>query len=191
VFAVGPGQFYVSNDHVTRTALGRFAEDYLLWPHADLLYFNGMGFRIAIQRLAFPNGVLVSPDGSRLYVAATSQRRLLAFSRENFTGNLAEIGALSLPARPDNLSLDAAGHLIAAAHPSLLRLNAFQADAAKPSPSEVYRIGLDAQGAPQSYDLIYADEGRQIGGASVAAVTGKRLLIGSVFDGKILDCETK
>jgi len=33
-FAVAPDRFYVTNDHVTKTALGRFAEDYLLWPHA-------------------------------------------------------------------------------------------------------------------------------------------------------------
>ena len=56
-----PDQFYVTNDHVTQTALGRFAEDYLLWPHADVLFFNGTGFRIAVQRIAFPNGVLVTP----------------------------------------------------------------------------------------------------------------------------------
>ena len=48
---------------------GRFAEDYLLWPHADVLYFNGTSFRIAVQRMAFPNGVCVTPDGTHLYVA--------------------------------------------------------------------------------------------------------------------------
>ena len=89
--------FYVTNDHVTRTALGRFAEDYLLWPHADLLYFNGTSFRISVQRIAFPNGVCVTPDGGHLYVAVTNERRLIAFSREPFFGNLTEIGSLSLP----------------------------------------------------------------------------------------------
>ena len=63
LFAVGPDRFYVTNDHVTKTPLGRFAEDYLLWPHADLLYFNGTNFRISVQRMAFPNGVYVTPDG--------------------------------------------------------------------------------------------------------------------------------
>src|SRR5579871_5581416 len=48
LFAVGPDRFYVSNDHVTKTALGRFAEDYLVWPHADLLYFTGTNFRIPV-----------------------------------------------------------------------------------------------------------------------------------------------
>ena len=50
-------------------ALGRFAEDYLLWPHADVLLYNGMGFRIAVQRIAFPNGILA--QGGFLYVTAT------------------------------------------------------------------------------------------------------------------------
>ena len=38
----------------TKTALGRFAEDYLLWPHADVLYFNGIVFRIAVQQHGLP-----------------------------------------------------------------------------------------------------------------------------------------
>lgn len=191
IVAVNPSQFYVTNDHVTRTALGRFAEDYLLWPHADVLYFNGSAFHIAIQRIAFPNGVLVTPDGSHLYVTATNERRLLAFSLETFTGNLAEIGSLSLPARPDNISRAPNGDLIIAAHPSLTQVHAFQRDASKPSPSVVFRVHLGANGAPQSYDTIFADDGQEIGASSSAAIRDGHLFIGSVLDKKILDCVTK
>ena len=76
--AVGARHFYVTNDHVTTGAPGRFAEDYLLWPHADVLAFNGTGFRIAAQRMALPNGVLAR--GELLYVTAMNERQLLAFS---------------------------------------------------------------------------------------------------------------
>ena len=114
VFAAAPDHFYLTNDHVTKTALGRFAEDDLIWPHADLLYFDGMSFRIAVQRLAAPNGVLVAPDGRHLYVTTASDRRVIALSREHFTGNLTEIGSLSLPAQPGNMSMDGQGNLIIA-----------------------------------------------------------------------------
>ncbi len=191
LFAVGPDRFYVTNDHVTKTALGRFAEDYLVWPHADLLYFNGTNFRISVQRMAFPNGVFVTPDGGYLYAAITNERRLIAFAREPFFGSLKEIGSLSLPARPDNISADAEGRLIVAGHPDLVRVNQFRADPGKPSPSEVFRITLDKSGVPQSYETIFADDGGRIGASSAAAVVGKRLLIGSVLDDKLLDCQLK
>jgi arylesterase/paraoxonase len=189
--AVGPDRFYVSNDHVTKTALGRFAEDYLVWPHADVLYFNGSNFRIPVQRMAFPNGVYVTPDGTHLYITVTNERRLLALSREPFFGNLTEIGSLSLPMRPDNISADAQGRLIIAGHPSLIRVNQFRADPSKPSPSEVVRVNLDKTGLPISYDTIFADDGGLIGASSSAAVVGKQLLIGSVLDNKLLICDMK
>ena len=189
LFAVGSDRFYVTNDHVTKTALGRFAEDYLLWPHADLIYFNGTSFHVAVQRMAFPNGIFVTPDGEHAYVTLTNERRLIAFSREPFFGNLTEIGALSIPARLDNISADAQGHLIIAGHPSLLRVNQFRADPGKPSPSEVFRVSLDKSGVPQSYETIFANDGGQIGASSSAAVVGQRLLIGSVLDDKMLECQ--
>ena len=189
--AVGPDRFYVSNDHVTKTALGRFAEDYLVWPHADLLYFNGINFRIPVQRMAFPNGVYVTPDGTHLYVAVTNERRLIAMSREPFFGNLTEIGSLSLPMRPDNISADAQGRLIIAGHPSLIRVDQFRADPSKPSPSEVLRISLDKAGVPTGYETLFADDGGLIGASSSAAVVGKKLIIGSVLDDKLLICEMK
>ena len=191
LFAVGPDRFYISNDHVTKTPLGRFSEDYLLWPQADLLYFNGTNFRIPVQRMAFPNGVYVTPDGTHLYIAVTAERRIIAMSREPFFGNLTEIGSLSLPLRPDNISADAEGRLIVAGHPSLIRVNQFRADAAKPSPSEIVRISLDKSGVPTGYETIFADEGGLIGASSSAAMAGKRLLIGSVLDNKLLACEMK
>ena len=189
--AVGPDRFYVSNDHVTKTPLGRFAEDYLVWPHANVLYFNGTNFRIPVQRMAFPNGLYVSPDGTHLYITVTGERRLIALSREPFFGNLTEIGSLSLPMRPDNISADAQGRLIIAGHPSLIRVNRFRADASKPSPSEVLRVTLDKSGVPTGYETIFADDGALIGASSAAAVVGKQLLIGSVLDSKLLICDMK
>ncbi len=192
LFAVAPDCFYVTNDHVTRTWLGRFAEDYLLWPHADLLYFNGTSFRISVQRMASPNGVLVSPDGSHLYVTLTNERRLITFAREPFFGGLKEIGSLEIPSRLDNISADSSdGHLIIAGHHSLLGDNQFRTDPAKPSPSEVFRVSLGKDGVPTGYETIFADDGRQIGASSSAVVTGNQLLISSVLDDKLLDCALK
>lgn len=191
IFAVGPDRFYVTNDHVTTTALGRFAENDLIWPHADMLYFNGTNFRISVQRMAFPNGVYVTPDGSHLYVTLSSERRLVAFSREPFFGSLKEIGSLSIPSRLDNITADAQGRLIVAGHHSLLADRRFRADPAKPSPSEVFRVTLDKDGIPTGYETIFANDGGLIGASSAAAMIGQRLLISSVLDAKLLDCRAE
>ena len=191
IFAIAPNQFYVTNDHVTKTALGRFAEQDLLWAHSDLLFFNGSYLKIAVQRLAAPDGVLVSPDGRHLYVAAAAERRLIAFTREPFLGDLTEIGSLSLPARPGSVAMDAGGNIIVAAQPSLMKLAAFEANPAKPSPSAVFRVHLDKGGVPQSYDTLYANEGREIGASSSAAIWNGHMVIGSALDQKLLDCPAK
>jgi arylesterase/paraoxonase len=188
LFAVGPDRFYVTNDHATKTALGRFAEDYLIWPQADLLYFDGTSFRISVQRMAFPNGIYVAPDGTHLYVTLAGERRIIAFSREPFFGSLKEIGSLSIPAQLDNISADAQGRLIVAGHPSLLGDSRFRRDPASPSPSEVFRVTLDKDGVPTGYETIFADPGRLIGASSTAAMVGKWLLISSVLDDKMLEC---
>ena len=191
VFTASPNQFYVTNAHAATGSLGRFAEDRLLWAHSDLLYFNGMNLQIAVQRLAHPSAVFVTPDGAHLYVAIANERRLIGFSRENFTGNLTEIGSLSLPAIPDKITGDSSGGLIVAGHPDLLKDRAFAADAGKPSPSEIFRVYVNGQGAPQGFETLYANDGHAIGAASVAAVMGKRLLIGSALDNKLVDCTLK
>ncbi|MGH6828448.1 MAG: hypothetical protein ACREFW_06030 [Rhizomicrobium sp.] len=188
VAAAAPDRFYVTNDHVTKSAAGRFAENYLLWPHSDLLYFNGTSFRISLQGLTFPSGVFVTADGGHLYVSVANQRRIIGFSREPFFGTLTEIGSLDLPARPDMISADRDGRLIVAARPSLLGDRQFQDDASKPSPSEVFRVTLDRSGAPDRYETIFANDGSAIGAASSAAVAGKLLLIGSALDDKMLAC---
>jgi hypothetical protein len=174
--AVGENQFYVSNDHVTHDRLGRFAEDYLLWPHADVLLYNGMGFRIATQRIAAPSGILAR--GSSLYVTAANERRLIAFAREDFTGNLDEAGSLSLPARLRHLTADAQGNLIVAGE-------------TRPGTAQVFRVRLGPDGKPLSYDTLFSDDGHLIKGANSAAVYNGHLFIGSAGDSKMLMCDIK
>jgi arylesterase/paraoxonase len=174
--AIAPDRFYVTNDHITKTALGRFAEDYLLWPHADVMAYNGTGFRIATQRIALPNGVLAK--GGFLYVTAMNERRLLAFSREDFFGDLTPIGGISLPARLDNISSDATGDLIVAGQ-------------GKPGSAQVFRVRLGPDGVPLSYETLFSDDGHRLNGASSAAIYGGHLFIGSARDSKMLDCDIK
>jgi hypothetical protein len=176
ITATAADHFYVTNDHVTTGALGRFAEDYLLWPHADIILSGTSGLRIAAQRIAFPSGILARHGF--LYVAAANEKRLIALNIEDFTGNLNEIGALALPARLGNMSMDTSGNLIVAGQ-------------SKPGTSQVFRIRMDNKGAPVSFETIFSDDGHTLKGASAAAIWNGQLFISAAGDNKMLACMLK
>ncbi|MEI9990007.1 MAG: SMP-30/gluconolactonase/LRE family protein [Rhizomicrobium sp.] len=187
IAAVDRDHFYIANDHGSATAFGRALEDLLVLPRADILYFDGMVFRVVAQHLAYPSGLALSPDGHFLYATETNARRLDAFTRQPVSGSLDQAGTLDIPSGVDNLRFDAKGTLWVGSHPKGLAMAAFRDDPSRPAPSEIFRVTL-ANGIPQSARAVYTDLGKQIGGASVAAVSGDRMLIGSPLDGHLLDC---
>jgi hypothetical protein len=176
ITATAADHFYVTNDHVTTGALGRFAEDYLIWPHADIILSGASGLRIAAQRIAFPSGILARHG--TLYVAAANERRIIALSIEDFTGNLSEVGGIALPARLGNISMDTAGNLIVAGQ-------------SKPGSSQVFRVRIDDKGVPVSFETIFSDDGHTLKGASAAAIWNGQLFISAAADNKLLACMLK
>ncbi|MEI9929635.1 MAG: SMP-30/gluconolactonase/LRE family protein [Rhizomicrobium sp.] len=185
--AVGKEQFYVTNDHGSRTPFGRMLETYLMLPRANVLYFDGNVFKEVANNLVFANGINISPDGNRLYVAETTPHQIQTFNRDLFSGKLTPDATFTLPSGPDNIDVDDKGDLWVAAHPKLFGVLAYRDDPSKPSPSEVFRIPVKS-GELRDAQQIYANLGEQIGAASVGAVAGGHLFIGSIFDPKILDC---
>lgn len=188
IAALDRNRFYVANDHGSITPFGRMLDDYLVLPRADIVYFDGTLFRVVAKGLAFPSGLALNRDGTMLYAGAAYDRKVIAYARQPLSGRLDEMGSVAVPSNVDNLRLDAKGRLWAGTHPKALAMAAWRADAAKPAPSEIFRINLDSAGIPQSAAAVYANAGSQIGGSSVGAVTGYRLLIGSPLDNHILDC---
>ena len=185
--AVGPAQFYVTNDFGSTTPLGRTLEGYLLLPRSNVVYFNGELFRPAITGLTGANGIALSRDGIHLYVAETLGRAVVSYRRDPFGGVLQYENSTSLPAAADNIDVAPDGALWVAGHPKIFALLDYAADRTKPSPSEVFRVAVQA-GVPQEAVRVYADSGRQIGAASVGAALDGKLFIGSPFDAKVLDC---
>lgn len=73
---------------------------------------------VAAEGLSFPNGAVITPDGSTLIVGETLANRLTAFDRDPGTGRLsnrrvwADLSGEAMPAGPhypDGICLDAAG----------------------------------------------------------------------------------
>ncbi len=190
VAAAGRDSFYASNDHRYTGGFLKTLEDYLKLPIANIVYYNGRGFHEAATGIGYPNGITVSPDGHHLYVAGTTQMTLKVFDRELKSGELTLKESLSFDTGLDNIEIGPEGALWIGAHPQLLKLVEHFKDPGKFSPSQVLRVTLNEGGQPR-IDEVYLNDGEVLSGASVGAVYQDRLLIGSIFEEKILDCRLK
>jgi arylesterase / paraoxonase len=186
VVGVDSNQFYVTNDHGTKKGKGRMAEDYLRLPWSYLLYYNGAQFTKAYEGLTYGNGVNVSNDGSKLYVTHTTGRELLTFSRNKQTGELKLLDKLNLESGLDNIHVDDEDNLWIASHPKMLKFIGHAKDSINKSPSQVFKLTPATNGTDYTVEEVYLNEGEQLSGSSVAVQYKNELLVGVVFDHKVL-----
>lgn len=184
IVGVAADRFYLTNTHANPPGEAQQLETYLRRAQAKVLYFDGERFRVALDQMLFPNGINISRDGTRLYIASTTGRELLVYRRDPATEQLEPDGRLFIGSGLDNIDVDPAGNLWIGAHPQLMATAKLSGDPKALSPSQVVRIppSLDR------FDEIYLDDGRQLSGSSVGAALGNRLLIGQIFDDGFLDC---
>lgn len=187
IAAVGRNRFYVTNDHRYRNDVMRILEDYLKLPLSNVVYFDGNNFSEMADGFSYANGINVSPDGRKLYVAATTRMVLHVYDRDKQTGKLTLKENIRFDTGLDNIEIGPSGTLWIGSHPQLLKFVAHSKDAGKLSPSQVLRVELKDDGEHQ-IDEVYLNNGEELSGSSVGAVYRDRLLIGSVFEEKILDC---
>jgi hypothetical protein len=179
IAALGNGRFYLASNPVASDLMA-WGDRWFLLGRAHLLFFNGMAFRDAVAGISDPAGVAASANGQYIYFLSRNERRVLAFSREQFTGTLTELDTLSLPMRPERISMDANKTLWVAGPTRIPALG---------GSSRVVRIFLGADGKPQSQETVYAGDG--ISRATAAVRAENRLFIGSATDDKLLACEIK
>jgi arylesterase/paraoxonase len=185
--AVGPRQFYVTNDHRRVSGLGMLIEDYGRLRNANVVFFDGTRFSEALSGIGCPNGINLSRDGRTLYLAATTERTLYAFDRDPETNRLILIEKVDLRTGVDNIELDRDGGLWVAGHPKMLQFVKHAEDPSVLSPSQILHLTPRPDGGFAIVE-VYLNDGREISAASVAAVFGRRMLVGSVFEPIILDC---
>lgn len=183
IVAVGLDSFYLTNTHYYAPGVRQTLETYLQRAGAQLIYYGEGGFQVALPDLVFPNGVNVSRDGRSLYLAMVTPRSVRVYDRDPVKERLTLQREIFINTGPDNIEVDAAGNLWIGAHPKLLDVAAHQKSASELSPSQVVRVTPEGK-----VDEIYLDHGDRIAAASVAAVSGSRLLIGQIFGDGFLDC---
>jgi hypothetical protein len=188
VAVANPFQFYVANGTAGTNPVIHGLQTYGIIPGGNVLYFNGTAFSQVADGFYGTRSLLIA--GNHVIVGGLLSRSLTAFSREPFTGQLTEEDTLNLSTGPEKLSIDAQGQVLAAGHANLLEWRAAAADPAKRASSQILRVGL-VNGVPRAREQIYANDGSQLAGASVAVAAGSRLFIGSSLDARLLSCTQK
>ncbi|HEY1053553.1 MAG TPA: SMP-30/gluconolactonase/LRE family protein [Emticicia sp.] len=185
IVGVGERQFYLTNDHDEKKSSWRAKKDLLQIPMGNVCYFDGNKAGIVADGILYANGINVSQDGKKLFVAATTGKKIKIFDRDGATGKLTENNEIAINGA-DNIELDESGDLWVGCHPKLLAFLAHSKDHSKLSPSEVVEISLE--GEKPIVESIYLNDGNPLSGSSVGAVWRNKMLIGSVFGDKVLLC---
>ena len=163
-------------------------EDYGRRRLANVVFFDGKQFGEAVAGIGYPNGINLSKDGRTVYLAATIEQSLHVYDRDPVTHKLTLRERLELGTGVDNIEIDQDGSLWIGSHPKLLSFVKHAEDPLRISPSQVLRIRFLAGGG-YVVEEIFVDHGETLSAASVASVFGQRMLVGAVFDPKILDCD--
>jgi len=185
--AVGIDRFYVTNTHKHTPGWSQTIETYLQLSGAEVLSYGVGGFRTAAQML-FPNGINVSRDGRTVYVASVTGLSVVVFDRDPRTDALTRRAEIPVGSGVDNIEVDADGALWIGSHPKLLAIQKHGLDPSVRAPGQVMRIGFDP-GGQAHVEEVYLNDGTPVGGVSVAARRGNRLLLGQIFGRGFLDCE--
>ncbi len=184
---INASQMYVTNDHGSTSELGKTLEEYLQLKKANVVFYDGLDFSVAAEKLGYSNGINISLNGKILYVAETVGKKLTMYSRNAITNKLTFLQSIDMHSGVDNIELDEKGNLWIGSHPKLLTFTRHAKDADVLSPSQVFRLTPKAE---NDYEIeeIYLSSGDDLSGSSVGAVFGSKLLIGSVFEGHFLFC---
>ena len=129
------------------------------------------------EHIRYANGITVSPDGERIYVAACTDGSVLEFSRYPFQ----QTAHIDCGTGVDNLEWDQAGNLWSAGHPQMLAFMGHSKDAQKHSPCEVVQIQFREK---EDAKVVrkYLNDGSAYSGSSIAIPYQGQVYLGSVFE---------
>ncbi|XP_007937985.1 serum paraoxonase/arylesterase 1 [Orycteropus afer afer] len=183
--AMGPEQFYATNDHYFADSYLRSWEMYLGLAWSYVVYYSPNDVRVVADRFDFANGINISPDGKYVYISELLAHKIHVYEKHaNWT--LTPLKWLTFNTLVDNLSVDpVTGDVWVGCHPNGMKI--FFYDAEDPPASEVIQIQNILTDEPK-VTQVYADNGTVLQGSTVASVYKGKLLIGTVFH-KALYCE--
>lgn len=139
--------------------------------------------QVIFEKAGFANGVTNTENGD-IALAATREKALHLFNNDD--SDISYKQAVKLPGAPDNLTISHDGAIIAALHPSLLRMGAHRKFRLGISPSKLVRIDP----ATNIVTTLFHDvSGTLFSAATVGVETQKEIILGSVTQPGLLFCE--
>ena len=178
------GGFYVSIDQ------GKRGDDFALLMRAktgSIVFCDEKGgWAPVATKLAYPNGLYISPKGRYLYASTTRQHQVFKYSIKS-DGNLINREKVARVVGGDNIRLGQNKELLIPAHLNVLKLVGHSKDSTKLSPSVVY--GLHTENGEKQ--VLYSNEGKQISAASTAVSYKGNIYVSQVFQPYILQIKRK
>lgn len=184
VVATGPRSFYVTNDTASGRQSVKGKADFLLGLRTGtIMHYDGNSWSIMDDGLAFPNGLALTEDGTKLHVAEMRARRLVHYERDPRADTIRRQGATALDNFPNNLSVTPEGDVLVGTLPQPLETSAYGEGLRDLAASEVVAV-TDGQAR-----TLYRDTGEAISAVTMAAQLGPKLLIGSRAADRFLMCD--
>lgn len=183
--AVGPRQFYFSNDRANLEKDGALLEVLFGQAVTDISFFDGTDSTIVAGDLAFANGVAISADGKTIYATQTRGGVTNLYRRDTQTNALEPLATIPTGNGPDNITRAEDGSIWVTTHVNSLALSAHTEDPSALSPVRVFELDEESQTA----HAVYEDDGGLISAASVAVPYQDKLFIGSIYQDWILACD--
>ena len=145
---------------------------------------GGQVASVVLDRLSFANGIQFAPQTEQIFMTETRANTLRIYRRSRDDGALTFINGIQVGRGPDNIDIDKNGTIWIATHPKAFNLIAHADRPESLSPSRVVRLRADGTGLQE----IYVGTGEEFSAASVAAVYNGEMLLGTIFDAKLLRC---
>ncbi len=175
LYIINPDTFYLTNDPNNRSIFYFFTNFFLrLKTDKVILYENGKT-RI-FCKMNYPNGIVQIDN--QIFISSIYKRRIEVYNLEG-----KRIHTIKLEGAPDNLELDEENNLWTAAHIKFSKFIKHFKDSTVYSPSKLYKI-TSPSSKPQIFEIPILEQ--SFSAASVAAPFQDTILIGCVFDSKIL-----
>lgn len=180
IAVIGEDQFYYTNFEYWNFA----TEVWLNLQWGEIGFYDGNNATIVAGGLVCPNGIKVSRDGKLVYVSHTGDGDIRVYKR-NPDNSLTHEQSYYFGTFVDNLDIDAeTGDLWVGSHPSFSKMMRYIHDMkGYASPSQVFRLRFPASSTgskePEVTE-VYANDGTQQEGSTVAVKYKKGLLIGSI-----------
>lgn len=183
IVGVSADTFYVTNDKGRGEGLLIALERFLFLPRSSAAFYDGnQAFTVAKGQI-FANGITASADFKTLYIANAFAQEIRAFKRKP-DHHLQHFKTYTLNTGPDNIDIAEDGSLWTGAHSKLFDYLRYVQKKQPYAPSQVVRI--DPQ-SDKHETVLYTEDG-ELSASSAAATFAGRLIVGSVFEGAILNC---